>query len=107
MGNGIEGLHRIILIFGTLLFLMGCASDPVPTHLPVNHPANQDAAEMTYTPAPNPFQDQMSAHEMKSMEAPSMSHGEHMDSHPPKMKSDPDNNGKSKENKTEKSDHSH
>ena len=107
MRNGIDGLYRIIFMFGTLLFLMGCTSDPVPTYLPANHPANPDAAEVAYTPAPNPFQDKMSMHEMKSMETPSMPHGQQMDSHSPKMKPDPNYHEKSNEIKTEKSDHSH
>jgi hypothetical protein len=107
MRNAIDGVYRKIFIFGVVLFSIGCASDPVPTYLPPEHPANPDALEAVYTKAPNPFPNKMSMHEIKSTDAPSMSPGMHMDSHSDAMKPGQSNPEKSTETKTEKSDHDH
>lgn len=107
MRNGIDGLYRKIFLFGAVLLLMGCVSDPAPTFLPATHPANPDAAEVTYLPVPNPFQDTMSMHEMKSMEAAPMPQRQHLDDHSHKMKPGRNDHEKSNEIKTEESDHSH
>ena len=100
-----------ILIFGTVLFMMGCASDPVPTYLPANHPANPEAAEATYAVAPNPFQDKMSMNEMKITDGHSRPHQGHENSPAHKMKPMLKNGHKDPENSTEaekeKSDHQH
>lgn len=39
-----------------LLFLMGCAGEPVRFEFPDNHPAHPGALESDFTPPPNPFQ---------------------------------------------------
>ena len=74
MRKAIFSISSKIYILGAGLFLMGGASDPVPTYLPANHPANPEAAEAAYTVAPNPFQDKMSMIEMKTTDGPSMPH---------------------------------
>lgn len=107
MGITIYGFYRMTILFGTLLFLVGCASEPVPIHWPASHPANPDAAEVAYSPPPNPFEDKMSMSEMKPMQSPSMPHGEHMGGHQQKMKPDRKSHDKSTENKPEESGHSH
>ena len=107
MGIKIYGLGRTTFLIGTLLFLVGCASEPVTVHWPANHPANPDAVQAAYSPAINPFQDTVSMHEMKSAEGSSMPHKGHMDRHSPKMKPDPKSQDKSNEIKPEPSGHSH
>jgi hypothetical protein len=103
----INGLARTTFLIGTLLLLSGCASEPVPIHWPVNHPANPDAAQAAYRPAINPFQDTGSMHEMKSTEGAPMSHEGHMDRPPPPMTPDRKSHDKSNEKKPEPSDHRH
>lgn len=107
MGIGINGLYRTAILFGTLIFLVGCASDPVPIHWPANHPANPAAAEVAYSPPPSPFQGKMSMSEMKPMQDPAMPHGGHMDSQPQKMEPDRKSHDESIEIKPGKSGHSH
>jgi hypothetical protein len=107
MLNKPDGIYSKILILGTLMFLVGCVSDPVPTNLPANHPSNPAAAEAVFTATPNPFADRMSIHEMKPMETPPMSHGGHTDQQSHKMKPAQNNNEKSKKTKTEESGHRH
>ncbi len=107
MRNAIDYVYGKIFISGLLLFMMGCAGDPVPTHLPANHPANPDAAEAAYAVVPNPFQDSMPMSEMKSKNAPPMSPGRHRDSHSQTMAPGRNKPEESEEIKTEKSGHSH
>jgi hypothetical protein len=101
------GIYRMTILFGTLLFLVGCASEPVPLHRPANHPANPDAAEVAYSPPPNPFQDKMPMSEMKPMQSPSMPRGGHMGGHQQNMKPEGKSHDESTENKPEESGHSH
>ena len=75
-----------LAVFVLLFSFWGCASDPVPTYLPANHPANPEAAEAAYTVAPNPFQDKMSMIEMKTTDGPSMPHQGREDSPAQRMK---------------------
>ena len=48
MQNTMAKIYSKIFIFGAGLFLIGCASDPVPTYLPVSRPAHPEAAEAEY-----------------------------------------------------------
>ena len=86
MRNTSISVYGKIFIFGAVLFMVGCASDPVPAELPANHPANPEAAEAAYTAAPNPFKDTMSMGEMKPTDGPSMPHQGNEDSPSHKMK---------------------
>jgi len=111
MRNSIDSIYSKIFIFWTLLLLMGCASDPVPTYLPANHPANPEAAEAAYTVAPNPFQNKMSMNEMKITNGHSLPHqgrenipAQKMKPMPKEGRTDPEN---STEAEKEKSDHQH
>ena len=103
----INGLARTTFLIGTLLILVGCASEPAPIHWSANHPANPDAAQAAYHPTINPFQDTGSMHEMKSTEGTPMSHEGHMDRQPPPMTPDRKSHDKSNEKKPEPSDHRH
>ena len=87
MRKAIFSIYSKIFIFGAGLFLVGCASDPVPTYLPANHPAHPDAAEAVYTATPNPFQNGMSMNKMLSDETPNTPPDDHKDSHHDQMKS--------------------
>jgi hypothetical protein len=107
MGIKINGLAKTTVMIGTLLFLVGCASEPVPVQWPANHPANPDAAQAVYRPAIDPFQDTGSMHEMKSTEGAPMPHEGHMDRQPPPMTPDRKSHDKSNEKKPESSDHRH
>ena len=106
MQNVMASIYSKIFIFGVGLFLIGCASDPAPTYLPVSHPAHPEAAEVVYTATPNPFQDGMSMNKMQSNEAPDISMEEHGNRRSHQMESDDKNHEKAVETKTEKSDHS-
>ena len=106
MQNVMTNIYSKIFIFGVGLFLIGCASDPVPTYLPVSHPAHPEAAEVVYTATPNPFQDGMSMNKKQYNEAPDISTEEPGNRHSHQMKSDDKNHDKSVETKTEKSGHS-
>jgi hypothetical protein len=106
MRNGIYGeCRKKFLFLGILLLLIGCASDPVPTYLPINHPANPDADEVVFTAAPNPFVDNQSINQLNPMKDQTMSHGGHENRHSHKMEPDRNNLDKTVETKTEKSDH--
>ena len=107
MRKAIVSIYSIIFIFGAGLFLMGCASDPVPTYLPANHPANPEAAEVVYNPTPNPFQNRMSMNKMQPAETQKMSPGGHEDSHSDQIKPKDKHHEKSIETKTEKPVHHH
>jgi hypothetical protein len=107
MRKAIFSIYSKIFIFGAGLFLMGCASDPVPTYLPAIHPAHPDAAEVVYSPTPNPFQNGISMNKMQPDETPKMSPGGHEDSHPDQMKSKDKHHEKPIETKTEKPVHHH
>ena len=107
MRKAIVSIYSIIFIFGAGLFLMGCASDPVPKYLPANDPAYPEAEEVVYTPTPNPFQNGKSMNKMQPNEAPKMSPGGHEDSHPDQMKSKDKHHEKPIETKTEKPIHHH
>ncbi len=107
MGIGINGLSRTAFLLGMLLFLVGCASEPVPILWPANHPANPDAAEVAYSPSPSPFQDKMPMSEMEPMQSPSMPHGGHRGGHQQKQKPDRKSHDEPIENKPEESGHSH
>ena len=100
-----------VFIFGAVLFMVGCVSDPVQTYLPANRPANPEAAETVYTAPPNPFKDTLPMDEMKSTETPSMSPKGHEDSPSHKMKPGHDtghkNHEKSMDTTTKKSDRQH
>jgi hypothetical protein len=112
MRNTSINVYGKIFVFGVVLFMVGCVSDPVQTYLPANHPANPDSAEAVYTVAPNPFKDTLSMDEMKSSEVLSMSHkGHEDDSSSHKMKPMLDKGHNDPENstgaETEKSDRQH
>jgi hypothetical protein len=107
MGTKTNGLAITIFLIGTLLVLVGCASEPAPIDWPANHPANPDAAQAAYRPAINPFQETGSMLEMKSAEGAPMPHKGHMDSHSPKKTPDHKSHEKSNEKKPEPSDHRH
>jgi|GEM_PF-924254 len=103
---------RYMGILVLLFSFWGCASDPVQTDLPANHPANPEAAEAAYTAAPNPFKDAEPINEMEPGDTPSMSPKGHEDSPAHEMKSMPDNGHMKPENsssgaETEKSSHPH
>ena len=87
MRKAIVSRYGKIFMFTTGLFLVGCASDPVPTYLPANHPAHPDAAEAVYTVPPNPFQNGMPINKVQSDETPNMPPEGHKDSDPDQMKS--------------------
>ena len=111
MRNTSINVYGKIFVFGTVLFMVGCVSDPVQTYLPANRPANPEAAETVYTAAPNPFEDTGSMDDMKSTGAPSMSHKGREDSPPHKMKPGHETghktHEKSMDTKTKKSDDQH
>lgn len=86
-----------LAVFGLIFLFWGCASDPVQTDLPANHPASPDAAETAYTAAPNPFVNARSMNEMKITDGHSMPHRGSEDSPAHKMKPMPDKGHKNPE----------
>jgi hypothetical protein len=108
-----QALNKLgyLAVFVLIFTLWGCASDPVPAKLPVNHPANPEAAEAAYTAAPNPFKDARSMNEMKFTDGPPMPHQGREDSPTHKMKPMLDKGHNDPENstgaETEKSGHQH
>jgi len=46
---------RIVLPVVLLLFVIGCAGNPVPVELPLNHPSDPGAPESRFILPPNPF----------------------------------------------------
>ncbi len=111
MQNASISVYGKIFIIGAVLFIMSCASDSVPTHLPANHPAYPDAVEAVYTMTPNPFQEKMSINEMKITDGHSMPLPGSENSPTHKMKPMLNKDLKAPENstgaETEKSDHQH
>lgn len=103
----ITNIYSKIFAFCTGLFLVGCASDPVPTYLPISHPAHPEAVEVVYTATPNPFQDGMSMKKMQPAEVPNTSEERHDDRNPHRMKSDGKKHEKSVGTETEKTGHDH
>ena len=96
-----------IFVLITALFLVGCASDPVPTYLPTSHPAHPEAAEAVYTASPDPFKDDLSKNKMPSDEIPDNTGEAHGGHHSHPMKSDDKKHEKSAGTETEKSGHQH
>jgi hypothetical protein len=86
-----------LAVFILIFLIWGCASDPVEADLPANHPANPEAAEVSYTMLPNPFQNAGAMTEMKITDGHSMPHQGREDSPAPGMKPMPDKNHKDPE----------
>ena len=107
MQNVIHSIFSKIFIFSAGLFLAGCASDPVPTYLPVSHPAHPEAAAVVYTATPNPFQDGMSMTKMQSDEVPHTPSEAKGEGHSHRMKSGGNEHEKSGGTETDKTGHQH
>jgi hypothetical protein len=64
-------------IVAALIYVLGCAGEPVRPELPFNHPANPQATETAYTAIPNPFEDSTPMTGIKRSESSSMPHKMH------------------------------
>jgi len=54
---------RSLLVVAILILVIGCAGNPVPVDLPLNHPSDPGAPESRFILPPNPFDaDMTSAH---------------------------------------------
>ena len=54
---------RSLLVVAVLILVTGCAGNPVPVELPLNHPSDPGAPESRFILPPNPFDAEMtSAH---------------------------------------------
>jgi len=48
---------RSLLVVAILILVIGCAGNPVPVDLPLNHPSDPGAPESRFILPPNPFPD--------------------------------------------------
>jgi hypothetical protein len=65
---------RAFILVLTAVAVLGCAHQPVPLELAVDHPANPQAAEMKFVPPPDPFRNYAETNSVAQAEAPSMIH---------------------------------
>ena len=96
-----------IFVLITGLFLIGCASDPVPTYLPSSHPAHPEAAEVVYTATPDPFQNGTTMTDMQSDKVPHTPPSAQGEGHSHRMTSGGHKHEKAVGTETEKTDHQH